>query len=299
MALGPEWGDFKILLSLARAGSVAGAARELKIDGSTVSRRLTALEETIGARLIVRGGREFSLTAEGRAAVAAAEAMESAVSDAVRSCRESQLDVSGAVRISMAPGIVLIVLSKLVPVLRETHPSLKLDISADLRKVDLVKGEADIAVRMVRPSEPDLVGRRAFEMGWFVYTSIAYSGTRGNAASPAELKDHHLLLYDESLHGVEPLRWLEAHRGTDFVRVDNLEIASQLISAGSGVGVLPAIFEVLTPGLVRVFPDPIATNTGWVVYHETAREKARVRATVDALLEFFESQASLFSGLPS
>ncbi len=297
MSPAPEWSDFRILLSLARAGSVAGAARELRIDGSTVSRRLTALEDAVGARLIVRGGREFTWTAEGRAALVAAETMEGAVSAAVRSCREAQLEVSGTVRISLVPGIVPIVLSKLVPVLRVKHPSLKIDISADLRRVDLVKGEADIAVRMARPTEPDLVGRRSFDMGWFVYTSLAYSGTRGDAASAAELENHHLVLYDESLHGVEPLRWLEAHRGSDFVRVDNLEIVAQLVSAGTGIGVLPAIFEALAPGLIRLFPEPVATNTGWVVYHETAREKARVRATVDALVEFFESHASLFSGL--
>jgi DNA-binding transcriptional LysR family regulator len=292
----PEWNDFKILVALGRAGSVAAAGRELGIDGSTVSRRLTALEDSLGARLIVRGGREFAWTAEGRAALAAAEAMESAVGGAVRACRDAQLEASGAVRISLSPAFVPIVLNRMLPALRETQPSLKLDIRGDYRQVDLVKGEADIAVRMVRPTEAGLVGRRTFEAGWCVFTSITYAGTRGTPASIGALAEHQLVLYDEGMHSVEPLRWIETHRGTNFVRVDNLEIASQLIAAGGGIGVLPAFFEVNVPGLLRVFPEPVTSNSGWVVYHEAARDKARVRAAVAALVEFFEAQKPLFSG---
>ena len=295
----PEWSDFRILIALAHGGSVAGAARELGIDGSTVSRRLSALEDGLGARLIVRGGREFAWTEEGRAALAAAEAMESAVGGAVRACRDAKLEASGAVRISLSPAFVPIVLNRMLPGLRETQPSLRLDIRGDYRQVDLVKGEADIAVRMVRPTETGLVSRRTFEAGWCVYTSINYAGTRGTPANAAGLAEHHLVLFDETMHSVEPLRWMEQHRGANFVRVDNLEIACQLITAGSGIGVLPALFEANTSGLLRVFPEPVTTNTGWVVYHEAARDKARVRAAVNALVEFFEAQTLLFSGRPT
>ena len=81
-ALTPEWSDFKVLLALARAGSVAGAARELQVDNSTISRRLAALEEALGAKLLIRGGREFSWTAEGRSADRRGEAMEAAATRA-------------------------------------------------------------------------------------------------------------------------------------------------------------------------------------------------------------------------
>ena len=291
-----EWTDFKILIALGRGGSVAGAARELGVDGSTVSRRLAALEESLDARLIVRGGRDFTWTALGRVALAAAQTMEGAVNDAARACREAKLQTSGAVRISLAPAFVPLLLDKLLPALREKAPELKLDVRGDLRKVDLVKGEADIAVRMVRPTEPGLVGRRAFETGWCVFTSVQYAGSRGVPAAVGALAEHHLVLYDESLHGVEPLRWMEAHRGSDFLRVDNLEIASQLIAMGSGIGVLPAFCEATTPGLLRVFAEPVTSNTGWIVYHEAARDIAKVRAAVDALTEFFDQHIALFSG---
>lgn len=294
--MSPEWSDFKILIALARGGSVAGAARELGVDGSTVSRRLAALEESMGARFIVRGGREFAWTTEGRAALAAAEAMESAVAAAVRACRQSVLEAAGAVKVSLSPAFVPILLSRLLPRLREEQPNLKLDLSGDFRQVDLAKGEADIAVRMARPTETDLVGRRAFDAGWCVYSSVTYAGTRGMPASISELSKHHLVLYDEALHNVEPLRWMEAHRGAEVVRMDNLEAAAQLIAAGVGIGVLPAFFEALVPGLLRVFAEPVISNAGFIVYHEAGRDKARVRAAVDALAAFFEAESALFSG---
>ncbi len=295
--LNPEWSDFKVLIALSRGGSVAGAARELGVDGSTVSRRLAALEESLGACLIVRGGREFAWTAEGQTALTAAETMANAVTNAARSCREAKLEAAGAVRISLSPAFVPILLSRLLPHLRETQPTLKLDLSGDYRQVDLVKGEADIAVRMTRPTDADLVARRVFEAGWCVFSSVSYAGTRGLPTTAADLAAHQLVLYDEAMHGVEPLRWLEAYRGKDFMRVDNLEILAQLISAGGGIGVLPAFVEATTPGLLRVFPDPVTTNTGFVVYHEAARDKARVRAAVEALVAFFAAEKALFSGV--
>jgi len=285
-----------VLIALSRGGSVAGAARELGVDGSTVSRRLAALEESLGACLIVRGGREFTWTAEGQAALSAAETMSGAVGSAARSCRESKLDVLGAVRISLPPAFVPLLFSRLLPELRERQPSLKLDLRGDYKRVDLVKGEADVALRMARPTEPDLIARHAFDAGWCVFSSIAYAGTRGTPASVAELASHQLVLYDEAMHAIEPLRWLEAHRGRDFVRVDNLEVLAQLVVAGGGIGVLPAFFEATTPGLLRVFPSPVTKNAGWLVYHEASREKARVRAAVEALTQFFLAEKAFFYG---
>ena len=120
----PEWSDFKILLALSRAGSVVGAARELQVDNSTVSRRLAALEEAVGAKLIIRGGREFSWTAEGRTLLDAAEAMEASTAAALRVVRASKVEVEGCVRISVAPAFVQVLMRMMIPALRRAHPSL-------------------------------------------------------------------------------------------------------------------------------------------------------------------------------
>jgi DNA-binding transcriptional LysR family regulator len=296
--MNPEWGDFRILLALARGGSVAGAARELGVDSSTVSRRLAALEDSIGARLLMRGGREFAWTTEGRAALRAAEAMEQAIAEATRTCRSAILDASGCVRVSMPPAFVPILFAKLMPLVRERSPQLKLELSGDYHRRDLAKGEADVAVRMARPTEPDLIGKRAVEVGWCVYASEGYLAQHGRPKDLEALRQHALVLYKESMHNIEPFRWLEPYRGSDAVRVDNIEVAAQLVLGGSGIGFLPALALHGAPALVRVFPAPLATNSGWVIYHEASRDTARVRAVVQILLEFFEREAELFSGLP-
>src|SRR5688572_27955092 len=97
-----EWSDLRVLLALARAGSVAGAARELQVDNSTISRRLAALEDAVGAKLLIRGGREFTLTGEGRTMLQAAEAAEAATEAALLALRASKLDLKGSVCVSVA-----------------------------------------------------------------------------------------------------------------------------------------------------------------------------------------------------
>ena len=101
------------------------------------------------------------------------------------------------------------------------------------------------------------------------------------------------------MHGIHLLRWMEDYKGanTHISRVDNLEIMSQILSSGGGIGVLPYFIGDENPELVRVFPEPIGSNIGHIVYHEAVRNTVRVRATVDALVEFFAANETLFTGL--
>lgn len=294
----PDWSDFKIILALARAGSVAGAARLLEVDHSTVSRRLSALETSLGTRLVVRGGRELTWTPEGRSVLGAAETMEAAVAGMVQSIRAKRLDTAGAVRLSCPPGFVELMMRLLLPTVREKYPLLELTLSGDYRTVDLGRGEADLAVRMSRPTEPDLVARRAVECGWYVFASRSYLAKQGRPATFDDIAQHQLVLYVESMHNVAPLRWMEAYRGPPSmsIRVDNLEVACQLMHSGSGLGVVPSMLADTLPELVRVFEEPVAFNTGWIVYHESARDTARLRATVELLVDFFEAHQEVFTG---
>jgi DNA-binding transcriptional LysR family regulator len=293
----PEWSDLKIILALSRAGSVAGAARALGVDQSTVSRRLTALEESVGARLIVRGGREFALTAEGRAMCGAAEAVEAAIGEASRAVRVAKLEVSGTDRVSCPPAFIPHLHAALAAV-REKHPSLAAEVSGAYRTVDLAKGEADMALRAFRPSEPDLVARKLVDVGWAVYAASAYAKARTLPTTPDELPQHALVLYAATMHGVFGLRWMDDHRAeaTQLTRVDNLESAAEVISSGGGLGVLPCFIAAKQPELTRVFAEPVWTNALYCVFHESARDTARVRAASEAFAAHFEANAELFAG---
>jgi DNA-binding transcriptional LysR family regulator len=295
----PEWSDFKVILALGRSGSVAGAARALAVDHSTVSRRLAALEEILGASLVVRGGRDFCLTGEGRTAFEAAQAVEATLAAATRTIRSAKLEVAGAVSVSCPSGLVTILTRLLEPVLAK-QPLLSIELSADNRTVDLARGEADIAIRMFRPTDTGLVARRAFELGWGAYASQGYLADHGTPATAAELPQHRLILYLEAMHRASGPRWLEDHKGTAKValRADNTDTAGQAIASGTGIGVVPCVAASARPELIPVFPRQVATATGWLVYHETLRDSARVRAALAVLAELFETHAALFSGVP-
>ena len=296
-----DWSDFKVLLALADAGSVAGAARELQVDHSTVSRRLAALETAVGATLVIRGGRELRFTDEGRALLSAARTMAEAAARATRSVHSAKAEIEGRVRVSVSPGFVPLLVRLVLPGLRERHPGLDVELRGDYHRADLARGEADIAVRMARPEEPDLIGRHGVECSWFAYASPAYLAAQGRPASPADLARHRLVLYVEPMHAVAPCRWMEAWAGagTKHLRVDNLEVAANTAIADAGIAVLPCLVAGHMPGLERVFDQRVAFNAAWIVYHESVRDAARVRAVVEALGGFFEAHASIFTGEPA
>lgn len=295
----PDWDDFRMLVALARGGSVAGAARELKVDHSTVSRRLAALEEALGATLVVRSSKDLTWTAEGQRALKCAQAVELHVLETTRAIRTAKLEVAGSVRVTCPPGIVA-PLVRLLPEAHARRSELSLEITGDNRAVDLARGDADIALRMFRPTEPGLVCRRAFELGWGAYASNAYVAEHGVPKSIDDLPNHHLVLYVEAMHRVPGPRWIEDHRGaaSALTRVDNTEAAAHVIASGVGIGVIPCVVADARPDLVRVFAEPVAMATGWIVYHEASRGTARVRAAVDALAELFDAHQALFTGRP-
>lgn len=293
----PDWNDFRFLLALSQGGSVAAAARLLAVDNSTVSRRLAAIEQALGAQLLLRGGREFSWTAEGRLAVTAAESMGVHALEVTRAIRTAKQGVDGVVRISCATGMAS-ALSAVPKLARERYPLLTVEITGKMATVDLAKGDADIAVRMFKPTEADLIARRGVEVGWVVVAAEAYAREHGLPSSEAELQQHPLVLYDVAMLGVPGPRWIEERRGANsaLVRYDNTDAASYAIAAGAGIGVTPYMTIHNRDGFVRVFPQPVAWNSGWIVYHQASRDAAKVHAVVDLLVEFFEANQHLFSG---
>jgi DNA-binding transcriptional LysR family regulator len=293
----PDWDDFKLVLALSRGGSVAGAARILGVDSSTVSRRLASMEQALGACLVLRGGREFTLTAEGKTAVAAAEAMAGVATNAANAIRAAKTQIDGVVRVSVVPSMLRTLLP-LLPLAAERHPKLSIEVSAAMATTDLAKGAADIAVRMTKPKEIDLVAKRGFEMGFGVFASKKYVERCGLPKSLEELGQHRVIQYIEPMLHLPWFRWVETFgdkRG-HAARVDSTEMAFGLVASGAGIGVIPCFTGDSAEDLVRVFPEPVAFAIGWIVYHETSRNSARIRAVIDMLAEFFETQKSHLHG---
>ena len=295
-----EWNDFKILLALSRGGSIAGAARLLGVDNSTVSRRLAAVEAALGACLIIRGGGEFVFTAEGKAALAAAESMEASAASAASSIRAAKTELEGQVLISCIPSMLRI-LMPFQAMVTEKHPKLSVALDSAVRVVDLAKGEADISVRMMKPMEIDVIPVSSFEWGAAVFGSKIYLERHGYPNNVDELKAHKLVQYVESMLHLPVYNWIEKHanKNTPSMRVENTEMAFGMIMQGGGIGVISCFYGDVSAELVRVFPEPVFSTTAWIVIHESARGSARIRAVVDLLAAYLAERKASLSGRPA
>ncbi|WGH77871.1 LysR family transcriptional regulator [Jannaschia ovalis] len=294
----PNWSDFRIILALDKGGSVTGASRLLGVDASTVSRRLAAAEEVFDAVLIVRGGGAFRFTPEGLAVLKAAEAMETTVSTTTLNVRSMRQAAVGTVRIACVPTAAH-VLRPLVGEVTEAHPGLHVDLMSSISGVDLSKGDADIAVRTIPPKDPGLVIAHSFTWGSCLYASADYLARVGRPGAPEDLREHPLVRYNAPLLHARAFGWVEQFADPDrpATRVENSDSARVIIEQGGGIGPLFCAVGDTCPTLVRVFAEPFDQMDSWVLYHESARGSAKVRAVLDALVTFLKTRGPALSGL--
>ncbi|MBT8426072.1 MAG: LysR family transcriptional regulator [Silicimonas sp.] len=296
----PDWNDFRIILALGRAGSLAGAAQLLKVDPSTVSRRLAAAETAFGAVLVVREGREFALTSEGRAAFAAAEAMEDAADQARAEVRGARETLDGVVRIACPP-VAIRYLERFPETVASRHSGLGVELLSGRAPVNLSKGEADISIRAVRPTDMDLAVAHSFGLGSGVFAARSYLETHGWPATHADVAGHMLVRYAEPFLHMPPFRWIEqfAEPGASGVRVDSIDLAQHRIASGAGIGVLYCIAGDADDRLVRLFDESIDVIDANIVYHQSMRGSARLRAVLDLLIAFHIERRAALAGRES
>lgn len=269
-----RWDDVRYFLAAARAGSLAAAARSLDIEHSTVGRRIAALEETIGAPLVLRNPDGLALTALGRRLVPLAE-------DAERAIRAAGALAVGAhtrVRLAVPSGMSQLLVRGLAE-LRRAQPDLTLEITSGSRAVDLVRGEADLAVRAGAVTEPELVGKKLADVALALYASRSYLA-RHAPIDPDALAGHDIVAHDPALAATPAARWLDARIAAANVVLRSREMTDMqaAIASGLGVGVLPCYLG--DDALVRL-TAPIATMKLTLVYRRESRLARPIRAVAD------------------
>lgn len=285
-----QWDDVRYFLELARLGSLSAAARKLDVEHSTVARRVEALEQTLGMRLFDRLPKGWSLTAEG----------ESLVDQAQRLDHEAQafsrvaLGVSslqGTVRVSAPPVMAGHFLVPQLAARRARWRNIDLEVMGESRDANLARGEADLAIRMSRPTAPGLVARSLGDMGYGLYAAPGYA--LGAAA------EWEFLGYDDSFVQVPQQQWLtKIAAGRRFVfRSNDLSALLNAARAGLGITVLPHFLAANDPDLV-VSTDPACpiTRQIWLVMHPDVRRSPRVRLIADLLAEVVEQSHGLLTG---
>ena len=293
-----DWDDFRVFLSVARAGTLSAAARLLQVDQSTISRRLAALEETAGARLFDRTPKGYVLTVAGEAGRSRVEELESQALAVERQLLGQDSQPTGQVRLAASDSFAAWFLVPRLAPFHTRYPGIRLELVTGNQPVNLARREADISLRLSKPKEPNLIARRLGQAAWSVYASSSYLSRYGKPSLRGRLRGQRVVGLDPELRGTVGARWLAKQGSLALVSLTCNSLLSQAaaVVAGIGLGPLPCLFGDREPSLERVVPRTIGHHDLWLVVHPDLKSNARVRAVMDYLTELVVSETALISG---
>lgn len=293
-----DWDNTRYFLAIARDGTMLGAARKLGVSQALLSRRLAALEESLGTRLLDRSTRGCVLTENGEQLFAAAERAEAALSDGVASLGGRDDDVSGTVRIGSPDGFGSAFLAPRLERFAIAYPALRVQLVPVSRSFSLSQREADIAVMVGRPERGRLRVRRLTPYSLSIYASASYLARAGKPLSVDELNEHTLIRYVEDLLPTPELSYARELLGEHKPHIEISTAIGQLeaVRSGAGIGVLHDFMVAGHSELVRLFPERTVSRTYWSVWHENMHAARRVRATIQMLDRLVREEEGLFNG---
>jgi len=293
-----DWNDLKYFLEVARGGSLTRAADVLRVSQSTVGRRIAELESRLATRLFARHQTGYFLTDEGRELLGRAEAAEDNMLAFERGASGLAPAVSGIVRLATTENLATDLVIPALPRFVARHPQLRLEIVTTTATVELGRRDADLALRVVRPSQGNLKMRRLGEMTHGVYGHRDYLA-RHPARDGDPLAGRAVVTWDEAHAHLPAARWL-AQRAPDahiVLTASTLRAQIAAVRAGLGLAVLPD-FLATDPDFVRVLaPDEVFSDGVWLVMHADLAASNRVRAVADFLAgAVADAQARLSGG---
>ena len=293
-----NWNDLKLVLAIYRARSLTGGATLLGINHSTIFRNLNAIEEKLGARLFERlPGGVYLPTSVGEQVAGTAERMETEAHALDREITGTDTRLTGSIRVTASETLAYSVLTRQLVGFRQQHPGITVEMQIDNRILNLSRREADVALRVTRPKEAELFGRKLASIGWTVY---AGPGIAEKVEAPDELADLPFLGWGEDVRGVAAADWLADTVRPRAVVYRSNSLINQYRAAreGMGLAVLPCYLGDSDSALVRVIraPVPELTRELWIVTHEDLKGTARIRAFLDVVGNGLAEQQALFDG---
>ena len=286
-----DWDGLRYFRAVATAGTLSGAARALRVEHSTVARRLDALEAELGSRLYLRNVRGYALTRVGQALLESVEVMHREADAIARIADGQDLEMSG-VRIATADALAKYVVLPATARLAAEQPGLCLEVVSDTRQHDLSRREADIALRIGASLDTRLVGRKLTGIGFGLY---------GARPRPKKLALDHaeFVTFDEVVGKLPHEAWLAEHAPNARVvlRSNRQETLTEAVRLGLGLGILPCLVAEAASGLERWFgPDEVFTRELWLLVHPDLQTSRRVRAVMSVIGSFVEKHSARIAG---
>lgn len=288
------WDDQRAFLAVLDTGSLSAAARALGLTQPTVRHRVEALESAIGQPLFVRGVNGLAPTPEALGLAGHVRRMAHASEAFRREAQGSASEVAGPVRLSVSDFVGIEVVPPMLAALRERHPRLAVELLLTNANTDLLGQEADVAVRMARPSQGSLVARHVGSIPLGFFAARTYLDRNGLPGTVADLTRHTMVGPDRMQAYVAILDALSREAGGPLhvgLRSDSHPAQLAAVRAGLGIGVVQV--PVGERDLVRVLPDRVVHDLDtWIVAHEDVRRSARIDALFNHLVEAFRAYCS-------
>ncbi len=295
-----DWRAIQDVVTVAEAGSLSAAACRLNVSQPTVGRRIEQLEAQLGARLFNRTVRGLTLTAVGENILNHAKQMEEAALAIERIATGSNQELRGNVRISLIEDLGIQWLPQKLTDFHKRFPQLAIEVNIDNRNVNLLRREADIAVRLARPEQADLICRKAGMLHFGLYASKSYLDEHGLPESRADLRDHYHVGFDEEMGRTALIRKFESSFDQGNIRHrsnSHMEII-EATRAGLGCGIICCFIADPLPDLGRVLIKEIDhAREIWLVTHADINKSARIRTVFDYLGKALEEDADRLKGL--
>ena len=278
-----NWDDITVFLAVARTRNLVRAGEKLKVDHTTVSRRVRELERGLNTTLFLRSKAGFVLTEAGLRLLQFAEGMENNANAIVETVAGSETaDAAGAVRMASMEGIGSMYLTTCMADFRRAYPSIHVELITDTRLLDMTRREADIFISFFKPKGRRLAARKIGEFKIFLYASSAYLK---NYRAPADLKDLDVLDFidfiDEHIY-LKENRWLSDILRPTHVVFRSTSLVSQYMAASAGIGaaMLPSFVAKQNKDLKPLLPSYFAIRDIWLSVHEDLLHIGRIKAVI-------------------
>lgn len=286
MASNIGWELYRSFLGVLKEGSLSGAARQLGITQPTVGRHIAALETALGVVLFTRSPTGLLPTAVAHTLRDHAETMARTAAALERAASAQGDEVRGVVRVSASEVVGVEILPPILTQLRQQHPHLKVELILTNRLSDLLQLEADIAVRMVRPRQEQLLARRVGLIEVGLHARDDYLQQHGIPQHMQDLAAHSVIGFDQENAFIRSLAIKGFERSTFALSSDSDLAQLALIRAGAGIGGCQVQLAKRDPHLHRVLPEAFALKLDtWVTMHEDLRNSPRCRVMFDALVD--------------
>ena len=282
-----DWEDLRYFVVFVREKSLSAAARHLKVDHATIARRIATLESSLNLKLVDRRPRSYVLTDNGQRIATLGAKMEDQAFGIGRAAMAGQLDLTGEVSISAPPTMANALIAPHLGKFRQQFPGIYIRLIGETRVSSLLHRESDIAVRMVQPTENNLVARKIGTMSFSMYASPHYLA----ATSP---ENYTFIAFDRSMENLVQQQWLKAFAANRPIVLRTYDLETQRIAAVQGLGIaaLPYYVANRKPSLQRLDIDSnMLTNDVWLVVHDDLRNVPAVRAVMGFLAECFHIES--------